>query len=171
VKKLIFGILAIMSFTSCVHAESQLEKNKWVVENYAHVDAVDWYNKGDTAFAENDQFMGVYRHLQASVRNDEINLKMTYVSGPKRPSTEEFAQITTMSCSAVISSLILPKTGKANTTWDDAPSEENPLEFMEFKNYQDIHGKRISKVINGWKIGIYRSVLLTSCSAKKLNSN
>ena len=70
-RKIFLGFMFLTSFSSYAGQVSIKEQAKSLLEDYARVDSVDWYNKGDTAFAENDGFIGVYRHLKASVSDKD----------------------------------------------------------------------------------------------------
>lgn len=172
-RKIFLGFLFITTFSSYAGQASIKEQAKTLLEEYARVDSVDWYSKGDTTFAENDGFIGVYRHLKASVSDNSVNLKMDFVSGPKRPDSDEFSKITSDVCITVFSQLINPPTKDAKeVTWDDEPAEaENnttdQFAFMRTSGLDKVHGQKMEGVINGWQVSIKRTVLLTTCSAKK----
>ena len=172
-RKIFLGFLFITAFSSYAGQASIKEKAQALLEDYARVDSVDWYNKGDTAFAENDGFIGVYRHLKASVSDSSVNLKMDFVSGPKRPDSDEFTKITSDVCITVFSQLINPQVKDAKeVTWDDEPVETvnntpDKFAFMRASGLDKVHGQKMESTINGWQVSIKRTVLLTTCSAKK----
>ncbi|ATA26603.1 hypothetical protein BIY26_09025 [Brenneria goodwinii] len=172
-RKILLGLLLFVSFSALAAPPSVKEDAKALLERYARVDSVDWYNKGDTAFAENDGFIGVYRHIKTSVRDNEVNIKMQYVSGPKYPDSDEFSRITTDVCLLVISELIHPKPQNDEpVSWDDdsdpVDAKDDPFNFMRESNLDKVHNEKFEKVIDGWKVSIYRVVMLTTCSAKKV---
>ncbi|WP_339097239.1 hypothetical protein V6917_16550 [Pectobacterium brasiliense] len=168
-RKILLGLLLCASFSTLATTSSIKEDAKTLLEKYARIDSVDWYNKGDTAFAENDGFIGVYRQIKASVRDDEVNIKMQFVSGPKRPDSDEFSRITTGVCHSIISELIHPTPKDAESiSWDDDSQPKNdPFNFMRESKLDKVHNEKIGKVIDGWKVSIYRTTMLTTCSAKK----
>ncbi|EQB4447068.1 hypothetical protein ACYKEA_004902 [Pluralibacter gergoviae] len=169
-RTILLSFLFISAFSVSAKEGSFKEQAKSLLEDYARVDTVDWYNKGDTTFAENDGFIGVYRHLKASVTDNSINMKMDYVSGPKRPDSDDFSRVTTGVCLTVFSELLNP-TNK-ESAWDDdtetTESHSDELEFMRESSLDKVQGENKEKVIDGWKISIKRTVLLTTCSAKKI---
>ena len=172
-RKIFLGFMFLTSFSSYAGQVSIKEQAKSLLEDYARVDSVDWYNKGDTAFAENDGFIGVYRHLKASVSDNSVNLKMDFVSGPKRPDSDEFSKITSDVCITVFSQLINPPTKDTKeVTWDDEPVESgndapDHFAFMRTSGLDKVHGQNMAGIIDGWQVSIKRTVLLTTCSAKK----
>ncbi|MEQ9865040.1 hypothetical protein [Pectobacterium aroidearum] len=168
-QKILLGLLLCASFSTFAATSSIKEDAKALLEMYARIDSVDWYNKGDTAFAENDGFIGVYRHVKASVRDDEVNIKMEFVSGSKRPDSDEFSRVTTGVCRSIISELIHPSPKDAEpVSWDDESQPKNdPFNFMRESKLDKVHNEKFEKVIDGWKVSIYRTAMLTTCSAKK----
>jgi len=160
-KKILLSLLLSISFSVVATQPSIKENAKKLLEQSAHVDTVDWYDKGDTSFAENDAFMGVYRHLKASVKNDEINIKMQFVSGPKRPDSNDFSRITSEVCHSVISRIVSP---------EPSSDKSAAFDFMLNSNLDDysVFNEKLSKKIDGWDVSIYRIAMLTTCSAKKI---
>lgn len=169
-RNVILGILFFCSFAANAEQTSIKERAKTLLEDYARVDAADWYNKGDTTFAENDGFIGVYRHLKASVRDDAVNIKMNFVSGAKTPDSDDFSRKTTDVCITIFSQLIYPY--DEEETWDEAPAKGKPspdyFAFMRESELDKIHGQKKEAVIEGWNISIKRTALLTTCSAQKI---
>ncbi|WP_235165904.1 hypothetical protein, partial [Escherichia coli] len=53
------------------------------------------------------------------------------------------------------------------TSWDD--DTPAPLNFMQVKNLKQAEDDPVEKTVNGWKIKIERSVMKTTCSARKVN--
>ncbi|MEI7145076.1 hypothetical protein WCT84_15930 [Pectobacterium brasiliense] len=172
-RKILLGLLLCASFSTLAAVPSIKENAKALLETYAQIDSVDWYSKGDTTFAENDGFIGVYRQIKASVKDDEVNIKMQFLSGPKRPDSDEFSRVTTGVCVSVISSLIhpTPKSDKP-VSWDDdsepVDAKYDPFNFMHESDLDKVHNEKFEKVVNGWKVSIYRIAMLTTCSAKKV---
>lgn len=145
-----------------------VQEVKDIFQNYTKVDATDWYNKGDTAFAEyNGINWGVYQHLKASVRNSAVSIKMEYLSGGKRPDTEDFMHATTTVCKEVFRRIVLTKAElDKSTSWDD--DTKDTLDFMDAKKLSDVYSETQHGVVNGWDLKIKRTTMLTSCAAEKI---
>ncbi len=140
---------------------------KNVFQKYTNVDASDWYNKGDTAFAEytGDNF-GVYQHLKASVRNYSINIKMEYAPGGDMSNTNHFMKMTTAVCRQVFRQVILtPEELEKLRAWDD--SVKDPFDFMKSETLSDAGRDYKQTSINGWSVKIKRAEMMTTCSAQK----
>lgn len=171
-RKVLFCLLLSISFSTMAAQSSFKDNAKELLGKYANVDTVDWYNKGDTAFADSEGFMlSVYRNLKASVRDDEINLKMRFITGPKRPDSNEFSDVSSGVCHAVISRLIYPARNEGvAASWDDEKDSDDSLEFMKNSNLDDysVFNQKLSKTVDGWNVSIYRIAMLTTCSAKKV---
>ncbi len=172
-RKILLGALFLVSISTSAANTSIKDNAKVLLEEYAGVDSVDWYNKGDTAFAENDGFIGVYRQLKASVDDSGVNIKMQFVSGSKRPDSDDFSRVTTDVCLLVVSELIHPTPkAKEPVKWDDdiesADDKNNPFDFMQESSLDKVHGEQKVKIIDGWKVSIKRTTMLTTCSAKKI---
>ncbi|EMX0849568.1 hypothetical protein AAF302_000777 [Pluralibacter gergoviae] len=169
-RNLLLSLIIISAFPVSAKEGSFKDQAKLLLEDYARVDTVDWYSKGDTTFAENDGFIGVYRHLKVSVTDNALNMKMDFVSGPKRPDSDDFSRVTTGVCLTVFSQLLNPTDKEA--TWDDetdsADSSSGKLEFMRESSLDKVQGEKKEKIIDGWKMSIKRTVLLTTCSAEKI---
>lgn len=173
-RNLILSALLIASLPAMAESNSVQERARSLMERFAAIDAVDWYSKGDTSFAENDGFIGVYRHAKVSVRGNEVNLKMNYTSGPKYPDSDDFSRITTEVCLAVFSELIRPTpTSDKPALWDDDSDSEQLSEkndafhFMRETRLDKVHNQIMSGKVDGWTVSIKRTSLLTTCSAKK----
>ncbi|WP_330993298.1 hypothetical protein [Pluralibacter gergoviae] len=172
-RNILLSFLLVISLPALASDNPVKERAKISMERFAAIDPVDWYNKGDTTFAENDGFIGVYRHAKVSIRENEVNMKMNYISGPKRPDSDDFSRITTEVCLTVFSQLIRPMPESANTgTWDDdsesTTDTKDDFAFMRESRLDKVHNEVMSGDVDGWKISIKRTVLLTNCSAKKI---
>ncbi|POT25341.1 hypothetical protein C3433_18130 [Citrobacter freundii] len=135
------------------------------------VDYTDWYNKGDTAFAEYQGMnFGIYQNLKAAVRKNEVSIKMQYTTGPVRPDSDKFTQMTSYLCIEIFEDFILPKEPPTKPlSWDDdTPVRKNPLHFMLAEKVENTNNDPLRKTVNGWDIKIERQVMLTSCSARKI---
>ncbi|EMX8695963.1 hypothetical protein AAH248_001176 [Klebsiella michiganensis] len=172
---MILACFFITPLTAIASTGASKEDIKQALERYAGIDAVDWYSKGDTVFAENDGFIGIYRQIKASVRDNEVNLKIDFKSGPKYPDKNEFSRITSEVCLNVFSSLIMdPDTSNdAPVSWENdennstSTKNANMFIFMDGSNLDKVYGKTITKKVNGWSVSIKRNILLTTCTAKK----
>ncbi|MGO1308632.1 MAG: hypothetical protein ACTMIX_03380 [Kluyvera intermedia] len=169
-------LLAVFAFSlSAQAADNFVQDVKDIFHLSSRVDYSDWYNKGDTAFAEFDGLnYGVYQHLKAAVRKDEVSIKMDYVSGNKRPNTDDFARTTSELCFNVISQTVLASSKKATpASWNDDGSDQDnssPISFFLVNKFNDVSQVTQSVKANGWDIEITRHVLSTSCSARKNSS-
>lgn len=170
-RKVLLCLLLSISFSTMAATSSFKDNAKELLGKYANVDAVDWYSKGDTSFADSEGFMlSVYRNLKASVRDDELNVKMQFITGPKRPDSNEFSRNTSIICHAVIARLVYPEINKKPASWDDEDTRDDALNFMLNSNLDDynVFNQKLSKTVNGWNVSIYRIAMLTTCSAKKV---
>ncbi|MEG0099741.1 MAG: hypothetical protein RR818_01380 [Citrobacter sp.] len=159
-------------FTFSAHANF-IQDVKDRFQGVTYVGYEDWYNKGDTAFAEYDGLSyGVYQKLKVAVRENEINIKMQFINGTVRPDADHFARVTSELCVAIFQPFVSTvDTTKKSSSWDDAtaPVIDAPLSFMFTEKNNDTNSNSINKKINGWDVSIKRSALLTSCTARKLN--
>lgn len=169
-------LLAAFTFSlSAQAADNFVQDVKDIFHLSSRIDFSDWYNKGDTAFAEFDGLnYGVYQHLKAAVRRDEISIKMEYVSGNKRPTTDDFARVTSELCFNVISQAVLaPSKNATSVSWNEDGSDQDkssPISFFLINKFNDVSQVTQSTKVNGWNIEITRQVLSTSCSAHKNSS-
>lgn len=164
-------LLAAFTFSLSAHAaDNFVQTVKDVFMNNTRVDYTDWYTKGDTAFAEFDgMYLTVYQHLKAAVNEREIDIKMEFTKGAKRPESEEFMQASTILCQQIFGNIILPKQMPQKvSSWDEESEKDNELSFMDAANLQKVGNETQRKIVNGWDVSIRRSVLLTSCSARKI---
>ncbi|BDI44002.1 hypothetical protein FRV13_15390 [Escherichia coli] len=160
-------LILLLSAASVQAADTFQQRVKDVFQNKTSVDYTDWYAKGDTAIAEFKGFnFGVYQDLKASVRNNEINIKMQYVTGPVRPDSEQFAQMTSLLCETVFEPFVAPDYVPPTSWDDDTPA---PLNFMYVGKSKEDEDAPVEKTVNGWKIKIERSAMKTTCSARKVN--
>ncbi|HGP3596328.1 TPA: hypothetical protein ACLHV0_003580 [Yersinia enterocolitica] len=145
-----------------------VQQVKDIFQSYTKVDATDWYNKGDTAFAEYTGInLGVYQHLKTSVRNNAVSIKMEYLSGGVRPDSEDFMNATTTVCMEVFRRIVSTQAELDKvTSWDD--DTKDTLDFMDAKKLSDVYNETQHGVVNGWDIKIKRATMLTSCSVEKI---
>ncbi|CAM7888533.1 hypothetical protein CIFRMA203M1_11485 [Citrobacter freundii] len=172
-------ILAAFTFSLSAHAAGDFVQNvKDIFQHQTHVDYVDWYNKGDTAFAEYDGLnYGVYQHLKTSVRKDEINIKMQFISGDKRPDSDDFARVTSDTCYSIFASIIFPQPQSSTpVSWADdevVDKEKNvlpsPLSFLLISKLDEAYNETKDATVNGWHVQINRIAMTTTCSARKIN--
>ncbi|ECF0259005.1 hypothetical protein K2652_002313 [Salmonella enterica subsp. enterica serovar Agbeni] len=128
---------------------------KNIIQSSTKVSAADWYNKGDTAFAEYDGLMmGIYQRFKVSVRKNDVNIQMQFIQGDKRPEADDFARVTSEICQYVFTQFV-------------SPEKAGVMSFMGTDNLNDVFNETSSKTINGWSVSINRQTLLTSCSASK----
>ncbi len=124
-------LILLLTVTTVQAADTFQQKVKDVFQKKTSVDYTDWYGKGDAAIAEFKGFnLGVYQDLKASVRDNEINIKMQYVTGPVRPDSDEFAQMTSALCETVFEPFVVPDYVRPTSWDDDTPA---PLNFMQVK--------------------------------------
>lgn len=160
-------LILLLTVTTVQAADTFQQKVKDVFQKKTSVDYTDWYGKGDAAIAEFKGFnLGVYQDLKASVRDNEINIKMQYVTGPVRPDSDEFAQMTSALCETVFEPFVVPDYVHPTSWDDDTPA---PLNFMQVKNLKQAEDDPVEKTVNGWKVKIERSIMKTTCSARKVN--
>ncbi len=78
-------------------------------------------------------------------------------------------QASTILCQQIFGKIILPKhMPQKVSNWDEESEKDNELSFMDAANLQKVGNETQRKIVNGWDVSIRRSVLLTSCSARKI---
>lgn len=166
--KLLVLLVSLVTFS----AQADFIQNvKDSFQELTPVDYSDWYNKGDTAFAEyQGRNYGVYQNLKAAVSKNEVSIKMQFTTGSVRPDSDHFAKMTSYLCQDIFRDFILPKEKPTETlNWDDdSPARENPLSFILAEKLENTNNDPLRKTVNGWIITIERQTMLTSCSARKI---
>lgn len=165
--KIFILIAASILSQSAIASTDFIKDVKGVFQQYTNVDAADWYNKGDTAFAEfTGRNLGVYQNIKASVRKNEVNIKMWYAGNGDKPSDDDFFVATTTVCNIVFRQVVLTSDQiEKLKSWDDNVTD--PLDFMSVDKLQLSNGDYVHKNINGWDVKIKHSGMNTSCSAQK----
>ncbi|HCB1641654.1 TPA: hypothetical protein MYP41_004785 [Citrobacter freundii] len=162
-------LLASLSVSA---ADSLLEKVKESVSGITPVDATEWYQKGDTNFAEYEgEYRGFNQKIKVAVKTGEIHIKSEVAANDLVKDMDVFMRDTTQRCHLVLRDVILPAEKlEAVADWDN--DESDGFEFMDAKTVSEtarneaIHGTP-HKNIYGWDISIRREPGKTSCSAIK----
>lgn len=165
-KRFFLIILLLLPITSFA-ADSFTEAVKNRFQEKTAVDFTDWYTKGDASIVE---FKGetylLDLDLKATVRKNEINIKMQQLNGTEKSDVNFFAKMTSALCAQIFEPFIFPEeASKEPRAWDD--ESPRPLEFLYLESLTQTQDDPIDKTVNGWSVKAKRSVLLTSCSAIK----
>lgn len=172
-KKLLATLL--LSIPLVVSAKDvQTQKIKDAFVHTTPIEAIDWYKKGNTDFAEYEgKFQGFRQKIKASVKPNEVHIKAEVVESDLSKDLDAFMLDTTMRCRLVFRDFILPEDKlEAATSWDDDVNIVDDFEFMNAKTLPEVfrHEKDgiPHKTIYGWDVSIQRSAGKTTCSAIKL---